>query len=840
MKKYLLSLFLLCAVFLGHAQVVLNELYTDPGKNNSEFFELYNTSIEPNSINLNCYTLVVYYEANGKSGFYVLDLPNLSISPKSYFVGTSATTSTFSVQGTPGATANFSWNSSNLVAQGGSITRYELTANNTGYTVTNNFTTDNLFTTVNGQSIGGAKYAVFLFDNGTYINGFLGGYGSMIVPSQIRSMPAITGLTNSCGTYSINWSQVTTTESSGEAAGSDNGFARKGDGLCGVWDKTSNQVNHSPGRTNPRAGTSSSIGSLSTTQKLVCGNRIDFTITAPTTGTAYPVEVRLYIDNNKNGTLEVTDQYLQSYPSIISGGSNTVYSFTGLAVLPTTSQYLVVYKTALGCFDKLVVPTVATGSLTTTAKNVCGKQIDFTITGASGDASTYTLPIIVELHYDLDGDKILDENESAVIEQKEITSFSNTAYSFTNPDPTKQVILVYKTAQTCFDKSQFAEPTTGTLATTENYVCNNRLSFTVSGGTTSDATTYSLPVDVMVYNVATGELMGSKTVTTFSTLADYIDLIPADWNTTTVRVEYKSTNDCFSKIVSGPAKVPTGNITLKAALPTTTTVSYSIDNTTASDAYSFVITVYEDRNNNGRGDADEPVLNNHTINTAPPANTTFSATLQDTKYNAVVEAKSTVGCSQATLLLAPAKPLPVKLVSFTAKRNKEKVHLTWETSMEQNNSGFDIQRKVGNGEWKTIAFMFSQANGGNSNSVLRYEYNDVNPAKGVSQYRLRQVDIDTRSTLSEIRSVRGLEQASQSLVYPNPSTDGKVNIIFDDHSSRRTISISDLTGRVIKQYQNVVDNALLIDGLQDGIYTLQITNTTTGETSVQKVVIKKR
>ena len=217
-------------------------------------------------------------------------------------------------------------------------------------------------------------------------------------------------------------------------------------------------------------------------------------------------------------------------------------------------------------------------------------------------------------------------------------------------------------------------------------------------------------------------------------------------------------------------------------------------------------------------------------------------TTDDYEKDIYIVYKPTLACFGKSVkkLLPTPEALPVKLVSFTAKRNKETVHLTWKTAMELNNSGFDIQRKMGNGEWKTIAFMFSQANSGNSSSTLSYEYNDVNPTKGTSQYRLRQVDIDTRSTLSEIRSVRGLEQASQSLIYPNPSTDGKVNIIFDDHSSRYNITISDITGRVIKQYQNIADNSLLVDGLQNGIYTLQITNTTTGETTVQKVIVKKR
>jgi hypothetical protein len=187
-----------------------------------------------------------------------------------------------------------------------------------------------------------------------------------------------------------------------------------------------------------------------------------------------------------------------------------------------------------------------------------------------------------------------------------------------------------------------------------------------------------------------------------------------------------------------------------------------------------------------------------------------------------------------------ASPLPVKLTYFEAKRNKEKVVLAWETATEIKNSGFDIQRKVGNEEWKSIAFMFSQANDGNSNSVLKYTYTDNNTAKGMSQYRLRQVDTDKRSTLSEVRSVRGETQATQTRMYPNPSFDGKVNLVFDEQNKTRTVSISDMAGRMIKQYRNVTTNSLQIDLNQEGIYTVHITDHASVETTVEKLIIKKR
>ncbi|ANE51745.1 T9SS type A sorting domain-containing protein [Flavisolibacter tropicus] len=246
--------------------------------------------------------------------------------------------------------------------------------------------------------------------------------------------------------------------------------------------------------------------------------------------------------------------------------------------------------------------------------------------------------------------------------------------------------------------------------------------------------------------------------------------------------------------------------TLTAFSPyTATNVSYAGADQTSSDGKSkFWVVVY------------------YTPTIGPTAGQTYSVTRLITDE-----------CPQTT-------PLPVKLKSFNAKRNKEKVLLTWETAMEASNSGFDVQRKIGNEDWKTVAFVFSKADGGNSRALLNYEYADVNLNKGVTQYRLRQVDIDTRYTLSEIRSVGGESQAAQLLVYPNPSTDGKVNLVFEDKNATHSISVSDMTGREVKQYRNITAGSLQIDGLNDGIYTLHITDINTAATTVQKIIVKKR
>ena len=157
-----------------------------------------------------------------------------------------------------------------------------------------------------------------------------------------------------------------------------------------------------------------------------------------------------------------------------------------------------------------------------------------------------------------------------------------------------------------------------------------------------------------------------------------------------------------------------------------------------------------------------------------------------------------------------------------------------------NSSGFEIQRQIGNGGWQVIAFIPSQAVNGNSNSLLTYSYIDKNSANGVTQYRLRTVDLDGSSKFSEIRSVRGEGQAGQIILYPNPSSDGKVKVVFEDMSGTRDVSLTDMSGRVIRQWASVTTNNIEINNIPAGYYSLRVINRETGEQSVEKMVVNKR
>jgi len=150
-----------------------------------------------------------------------------------------------------------------------------------------------------------------------------------------------------------------------------------------------------------------------------------------------------------------------------------------------------------------------------------------------------------------------------------------------------------------------------------------------------------------------------------------------------------------------------------------------------------------------------------------------------------------------------------------------------------------VQRNT-NGNWEVLAFIPSQAQDGYSQALLDYNYNDLNSTKGITQYRIRQIDYDGKTSYTEIRAVRGDGQASKTIVYPNPSDDGKINVVFEELNSSRDLYLVDMAGRMIRNWKNVTNNNIQIDNLAPGMYTLRIYIPAIGDFTAEKFVVNKR
>lgn len=232
---------------------------------------------------------------------------------------------------------------------------------------------------------------------------------------------------------------------------------------------------------------------------------------------------------------------------------------------------------------------------------------------------------------------------------------------------------------------------------------------------------------------------------------------------------------------------------------------------------------------------------------APFGTTTISGQVPRANINQnifVVFTQTTGAASGASRVIlftsTQCAPLPVTFKSFNATRtSKTNVLVKWETVTETNNNSFSVQRNMGSNKWETVTVINSLAQAGNSSSVLNYTFTDLNSNRGITQYRIKQADIDAKEKYSEIRAVRGDAQSGKIIVYPNPSNNGQVNIVFENKEGARDISLTDMSGHIVKQWTGVNTNTIRIENLVTGIYTLRVIMKETGSQSMEKIVITK-
>lgn len=166
-------------------------------------------------------------------------------------------------------------------------------------------------------------------------------------------------------------------------------------------------------------------------------------------------------------------------------------------------------------------------------------------------------------------------------------------------------------------------------------------------------------------------------------------------------------------------------------------------------------------------------------------------------------------------------PLPVKFASFTAIRSNEKVELKWATASETNNKGFFIERKNADESWQQLGYIATKAYNGNSAEPLEYQFSDYNILKAVSQYRIVQADLDGRISYTQIRMVKGFGQSVKLLVFPNPSPDGKINVLMENINAATVLQLIDLNGRIVKSWANISNDKVIVDGIKSGVYILR-------------------
>ncbi|MBC7933963.1 MAG: T9SS type A sorting domain-containing protein [Rhizobacter sp.] len=169
--------------------------------------------------------------------------------------------------------------------------------------------------------------------------------------------------------------------------------------------------------------------------------------------------------------------------------------------------------------------------------------------------------------------------------------------------------------------------------------------------------------------------------------------------------------------------------------------------------------------------------------------------------------------------------VPVLLSRFTATNSGCDGLVNFTTSMEQNNSHFNLEKSFSQNQndWKVISTI---AAAGNSNTVRDYSYRDINVNAAAAYYRLAIVSTDGSVTYSPIRLVRfNCGNQADLVIYPNPIT-GFVNVLLPGDSKDYVVRIMNAAGQTVLPLVKNANGLITIKTvtLSKGTYFIQVSN----------------
>jgi len=142
-----------------------------------------------------------------------------------------------------------------------------------------------------------------------------------------------------------------------------------------------------------------------------------------------------------------------------------------------------------------------------------------------------------------------------------------------------------------------------------------------------------------------------------------------------------------------------------------------------------------------------------------------------------------------------ANPLPIELLDFSVRERDGDALLYWSTAYELNNDRFELLRSRDGFDYQKIGIV----NGaGNSSTILNYTFLDHEPLKGVSYYKLKQVDFDGQESSSD--PVPFLNESTQGFrLFPNPTT-SDLTLTFSEDYERIEVLVYGISGSMVNHH----------------------------------------
>jgi len=186
--------------------------------------------------------------------------------------------------------------------------------------------------------------------------------------------------------------------------------------------------------------------------------------------------------------------------------------------------------------------------------------------------------------------------------------------------------------------------------------------------------------------------------------------------------------------------------------------------------------------------------------------------------------------------------LPVEFASFRASRVNEKVELTWTTTSETGNVGFDVQhRGPAASSWSSLGFV---EGAGTTTEPQNYHYETESLTAGTHTFRLQQTDVDGTTSYSREVPIDIRPEAGVSLTGPNPIAPGQTSKLTVQVNTKQTVEVElyDVLGQRVRMIHSgpltpadPLQARLDVSGLSSNLYFLRVSGETLSE--VRKISV---
>ena len=146
--------------------------------------------------------------------------------------------------------------------------------------------------------------------------------------------------------------------------------------------------------------------------------------------------------------------------------------------------------------------------------------------------------------------------------------------------------------------------------------------------------------------------------------------------------------------------------------------------------------------------------------------------------------------------------LPVELISLEAQAIENKfIQVSWATSVEINNSGFEVLRSINGTDFIKIGWLPAKGDG-NSTSQSNYSFDDNQVEPNIQYYyKLKQIDKDNQAKYSSIvdAELNADDAPKVTDCFPNPANGSSSIMIHATVEATFSFDLYDITGQLIQR-----------------------------------------